>query len=81
MSVIQRTINEKGDGSFFIMEGDEKIGEMVISVKGSKLTVHHTEVSEKAQGRGLAKELLNEMVEYARQHDLKVNPLCPYVHA
>ncbi|RYG04616.1 MAG: N-acetyltransferase, partial [Chitinophagaceae bacterium] len=32
-------------------------------------------------GKGLAKELLNTMVAYARANRLKVVPLCPYVHA
>jgi predicted GNAT family acetyltransferase len=29
----------------------------------------------------VAQQLLNHMVEYAREHKLKVIPLCPYVLA
>jgi len=82
MNDVQLTVNPKGHGSFFITESDgEKMAEMVISVSGNHLTVYHTEVSPKAQGKGLAGELLKTMVAYARTHQLKVVPLCPYVHA
>jgi hypothetical protein len=81
MNNIQLQLNEKEHGSFFIREGEEKIAEMVIGISDEYLTVYHTEVSQQATGRGLAKQLLTAMVEYARQHTLKVIPLCPYVHA
>lgn len=74
-------LNEKGHGAFFIIDGEEQMGEMVISITGSNLTVYHTEVSTKAEGKGYAKKMLNAMVDYARSHHLKVIALCPYVHA
>jgi hypothetical protein len=54
---------------------------MVVSISGKNLTVYHTEVSAKAEGKGFAKKMLNAMVEHARKNSLKVIPLCPYVHA
>jgi predicted GNAT family acetyltransferase len=81
MADIQLSLNDKQHGSFFIQEGEEKIAEMVIAIAGSNLTVYHTEVVPEEEGKGLAHELLVYMVEYARQHQLKVIPLCPYVHA
>jgi predicted GNAT family acetyltransferase len=63
------------------MDGDERIGEMLISISGKEMTVYHTEVVPKAEGKGLAKQMLNEMVAYARKNNLKVIALCPYVHA
>lgn len=81
MEDVKLKLNEKGHGAFVIMEGDDQLGEMVVSVSGRKLTVYHTEVSPKAEGKGLAKKLLVSMVDYARQNGLQVIPLCPYVHA
>ena len=81
MEKVQLKVDEKGFGHFYIVENDEQIGEMEISISGPNLTVYHTEVSEKAEGKGYAKNLLNEMVDYARKNNLKVIPLCPYVHA
>lgn len=74
-------LNEQGRGAFTISENDEQLAEMVVAVSGDNLTVYHTEVVPKADGRGLAKTLLNAMVAYARVHQLKVIALCPYVHA
>ena len=81
MNEVQLKLDEDGNGFFLIMDGEEKLGEMVISILGNTLTAHHTEVSPKAEGQGLAKKLLSTMVEYARRNDLKVYPLCPFVHA
>ena len=81
MEEIKLVLNEKGQGNFFIFENGEQLGEMEISITGTNLIVAHTEVSEKAEGRGYAKKLLNAMVDHARKNNLKVIPLCPYVHA
>ncbi len=62
-------------------EDGEQVGEMVIRINGNNLTVYHTEVAPKAEGKGYAKKLLQAMVDHARTHHLKVIPLCPYVHA
>ena len=63
------------------MNGEKQLGEMEVSVSGNNLIVYHTEVDPAAEGKGLAKQLLATMVDYARKNDLKVIPLCPYVHA
>src|SRR5437764_15425321 len=81
MAEVKLNLDEKKHGAFYVMESAEQMGEMVISISGSNLTVYHTEVSPKAEGKGYAKKLLNEMVDYARKNSLKVIPLCPYVHA
>jgi uncharacterized protein len=81
MEEIKLELNENKRGNFFVMDGAEQLGEMEISIKGNNLTVYHTGVSPKAEGRGLAKKLLATMVDYARRNALKVIPLCPFVHA
>jgi predicted GNAT family acetyltransferase len=52
---------------------------MVVSISGSNLTVYHTEVSESLKGKGVSTQLLETMVQYVRDNNLKVIPLCPYV--
>ncbi|MEJ7736667.1 MAG: GNAT family N-acetyltransferase [Chitinophagaceae bacterium] len=80
MEDIKLNLNEKGHGAFYIFES-EQLAEMVISIADSKLTVYHTEVATKAEGKGLAKKLIEHMVTYAREHHLRVMPLCTFVHA
>ena len=53
---------------------------MNIGISGDKLTVYHTEVIKEDEGKGMAKKLLGAMVDYARQNNFKVIPLCPFVH-
>lgn len=81
MEVVQLALDEKKYGRFFIKENDEQIAEMQIGISGNDLTVYHTEVLPQAEGKGLAKMLFLDMVDYARQHQLKVIALCPYVLA
>lgn len=81
MDKIEFELNEKGRGAFYIMNREERIGEMLLSVSAKEMTVYHTEVVPEAEGKGLARKMLNEMVAYARKNDLKVIALCPYVHA
>ena len=81
MQNVTLNLNDKGHGAFIIKEGEEKLGEMVVSISGSDLTVYHTEVEPEAEGKGLSKVLLQAMVDHARQHELKVIPLCSFVSA
>ena len=81
MEDVKLSLNEKGQGAFLILEDAKQLGEMVVSVSGTNLTVYHTEVAPEAEGKGLAKELLKAMVGYARKNGLKVTALCPFVHA
>ena len=81
MDEAQLNLKTNGSGYFYINEGEEKVGEMMIDISGNDLTVYHTEVLPKAEGKGLAKKLLTTMVDYARKNNLKVIALCPYVHA
>ena len=78
MEKIKLELNDKGRGSFYITEGDDRIAFMEIGIGDGRLTAYHTEVSPKAEGKGLAKKLLSHMVAYAREHHLKVIPLCPF---
>ena len=81
MNEITLKLDPNGRGSFFIDQDGERLAEMVISIAGNNLTVYHTEVSEKLKGQGVASKLLSAMVAYAREHELKVIALCPYVSA
>src|SRR5258708_21214667 len=79
MDQIQLKLEDNGQGAF-VIEGDgERLAEMVIAIDQQNLSVYHTEVSEKLKGQGVASKLLSAMVDYARNHQLKVIALCPFV--
>ncbi len=41
----------------------------------------HTEVAPELEGQGIASELVRAALAHAREHGLKVRPLCSYVQA
>jgi predicted GNAT family acetyltransferase len=81
MQDIELKLNDAGRGAFVIEQDGEQIAEMEIAIRDGNLTVYHTEVAEKLKGQGVATKLLSTMVAYAREKNLKVIPLCPYVLA
>ena len=81
MEEVTLALNDTKRGAFLVKDGNEQLGEMEVSISGDNLTVYHTEVASKTEGKGLAKKMLQSMVSYARENGLKVIPLCPYVHA
>ena len=81
MNEVQLKKDDSGNGAFFIEENNAGIAEMTFGIEGNDLKVYHTEVQPAYEGKGLAKKMLEEMVAYSRNNDLKIIPLCPYVHA
>ena len=81
MNEIKFIGTDKDESAFVLEENGERIAEMVVGISGNEMSVYHTEVAEKSEGQGIAKKLIDEMADYARKHELKVIPLCAYVHA
>ena len=81
METIKLELDPKKHGAFNLYVEEKKRGEMTVSIKDDLLTVYHTGVEPEAEGKGFAKKLLKEMTRYARENNMKVVPLCPYVHA
>ena len=66
-------------GVFFIEENGKRLAEMVFSKAGHNLIIiEHTEVSDALRGTGAGKKLVVAAVEHARNHHLKILPLCPF---
>jgi len=81
MSEIRFESNSKDIHSFSLYTENKKVGEMMVRISPELLTVYHTIVDSDQQGKGFGKQLLSYMAAYARQHGLKVMPLCKYVRA
>src|SRR5437870_2272210 len=65
-------------GRFEIERGGE-VAYLQYSVGGGVLELIHTEVPEKLRGMGLASLLAETGLQYARDHQLKVDVICPLV--
>ena len=80
MLIQHKKINGKG---FFFVEADGNIlAEMVYTMPAAdKMIVEHTEVSDELKGQNVGYQLVHTAVEYARTHNLKIIPLCPFTNA
>ena len=45
------------------------------------MSITHAGVAPALEGRGIAGELVQALLDHARLNDLKVRPLCPYARA
>lgn len=80
MNDIELKLNANGRGAFVIEENGERLAEMEVAIQKENLIVYHTEVHERLKNLGIGAKLLGQMVAYARDHHLKVVPLCPFVN-
>ena len=64
-----------------IHEGDELLGWIVYRESDGVVTMIHTDVEPKWEGKGVGSELARGALEDVRARGLKVNPLCPFVAA
>ncbi|CAN5685934.1 GNAT family N-acetyltransferase [soil metagenome] len=69
-----------GKGSFYIKDDGQKSALMTYKKSGeNEITIDHTEVDEVMQSKGLGKQMVSAAVEYARENDIKIVPVCPFV--
>lgn len=74
-----KQITGNGGGSFKAFEGNKEAGILDYTMEGPKrLVIEHTKVSPEFEGKGLGKKLVLETVEFARQKNLKIKPVCSY---
>jgi predicted GNAT family acetyltransferase len=72
-------INDIRRGYFEAIEDGKEAGKMTYTWAGdSKFIIDHTEVNEGFNGKGVGKKLVMKAVEYARNNNLKIIPLCPF---
>jgi predicted GNAT family acetyltransferase len=80
MNPITLKHRNNGRDAFTLEENGEELAFMEVGTSEDRLTVYHTEVAEKLKGEGIGVKLLEVMADYAREHNLKVLPLCSFVH-
>ena len=79
--LIQQKENDH-KGSFYVAEEDKVAAEMVYTMASpTKMIIEHTEVDDELRGKNVGNQLVQHMVDYARTHNIKVIPLCPFTHS
>jgi len=71
---------EEGDrGMFYIEDDHEIIGELTYTKQENGiLLIDHTEVDKEVERKGIGSSLVKKSVEYARENNLKIDPLCSF---
>lgn len=75
-------IQQKDDGKkgkFFIEAEGDVVAEMTYVWTGiTGIIIDHTQVDVKLKGQGAGKQLVIKAIEFAREKDLKIMPLCTF---
>ena len=78
---IRHEITEKKGRFVYEVNGMEK-AEMNYSHAGDdKIIIDHTEVDVSLKGQGVGYKLVEASVNYARDKQIKILPLCPFANA
>jgi predicted GNAT family acetyltransferase len=74
---------KKGNQKFYIGDDEaEALGVIEYQEQGEKVLVaNHTYVNPSLRGQGIAKMLLDALVDFARKENKKIIPVCSYVKA
>lgn len=80
---VPETIIDREDdgkkGRFTLYDHGQFAGEMSFTWAGqNKFIIDHTEVNPEFGGKGIGRKLVDKAVEFARQNNVKIIPLCPY---
>lgn len=69
-------------GMFFVEIDGNILAEMVYTMASpQKMIIEHTEVNDELRGQNVGYQLVSTAVEYARKHNMKIIPLCPFAHS
>jgi hypothetical protein len=75
---VENEYNDK-KGEFYILENNKKIALLEYVFAGpNKFIIEHTEVAVNQEGKGLGKMLVKAAVEFAKDNNYKIVPLCSY---
>jgi len=80
MEVLQEDNGRKG--KFYILENGIQAAEMTYTWAGiSRFIIDHTEVNEVLRGKNAGKQMVMKAVEFAREKQVKIIPLCPFANS
>lgn len=81
MKIEQR--NSDSQGVFLAKDNDQIIGEMTYVWGGGdgNFIINHTAVNSRYQDQGVGNSLVESAVEYARENNLTIRPLCSFARS
>lgn len=75
-------IHNDSKGAFIVKIDGERLAEMTYTKPADNhMIIDHTEVDDKLRGQNVGQQLVHAAVEFARENNIKITPLCPFAHA
>lgn len=82
MNMIIQHKQLESKGMFFVEVDGNLLAEMTYTMPAiDKMIIEHTEVSDELRGQNAGYQLVQAAVAYARTHNIKIIPLCPFANA
>ncbi len=74
---------KKGNKKFYVGDSEANPDAEItfVNVDENKIRIDHTNVSEKLKGQGVGNKLVKRVVDFAREENKKIIPLCPFAKA
>ncbi|SHI35348.1 hypothetical protein SAMN04488096_101250 [Mesonia phycicola] len=67
------------NGMFYMKDEEGIVCELTyVKKENNILVIDHTQTRKNLEGQGIASQLLDHTVNYAREHKYKIDPLCPF---
>jgi predicted GNAT family acetyltransferase len=68
-------------GAFFIQQDGKRLAELTYTVAGTRVIIDHTDVDDALRGTGAGKKLVAAAVDWARDENQRLMPLCPFARS
>jgi uncharacterized protein len=70
---------KQNKGAFFVEANGKRIAELLYFHPGpGRINIYHTEVDQSLRGKGVAGDLVDAAVKFARENEKKIIATCPY---
>lgn len=74
-------LNNNKDLNRFELTVDGHTAFITYDYRGEVIRLLHTESPQELAGKGVGSALVEKTLDYIKEHNLKLKPLCPFVHS
>ena len=68
-------------GTFYVERHGERVAELAYTRGERFTTIDHTWIDDELRGSGCGRRLVAEIVQWARDENVKLRPVCPFARA
>lgn len=76
--IISFEINDQKGKFFILINGKEEAEMTFFFTSQNEITINHTSVFPGNEGKSFGKKMVAKAVEFARERNIKITPICPF---